>query len=164
MITTGGIMCIMRLCSINGSGTSANMNTPREQYAASSSINRLLHVPLLLPPLGFKWFFFALHSPSAFSLYSPFFFIDHRSFRFLSSPSKMLRRESIAGTAGIRGCGAHFRSISSWPLRPFRRLCESEDSSDFIFTTNYGKFVFSELRGWNYNLISDVDIFWMQKI
>ena len=79
MITTGGIMCIIRRCSINGSGTSANMNTPREQYAASSSINRLLHAPFYFLHSVLNGFSSLHISPSAFSLYFfPPFFIDHR--------------------------------------------------------------------------------------
>lgn len=137
MITTGGIMCIIRRCSINGSGTSANMNTPREQYAVSSSINRLLHAPFyfllsvlngfsslyILPPL----------SRFIFLLFSSITFFP-RSFRFLSSPSKMLRRESIVDRISVR-----------FLRDPCDHLCESRRLFRFYFHDD--KFVFSERRG-----------------
>lgn len=146
-------MCIIRRCSINGSGTSANMNTPREQYAVSSSINRLLHAPFyfllsvlngfsslyILPPLS--RFIFPLFSSITAALLSLSFVT------FKNAEARIDR-------------GQDFRSISWWPLWPFRRLCESRRLFRFYFHDD--KFVFSERRGWNYyNLISDVDIFWI---
>lgn len=80
--------------------------------------------PLLLPPLGFKWFFFALHSPSAFSLYFPPFFIDHR-------------RAPFAFFRHLQKCWGANRSWTGFPFDFFVTLvticAKVEDSSDFIF-------------------------------
>lgn len=108
-------MCIIRRCSINGSGTSANMNTPREQYAASSSINRLLHAPFYFLHSVLNGFSSLHISPSAFSLYFPsplFHRSPPRSFRFLSSPSKMPDRSRT---------GPEFEAVSRISVRFLRK-------------------------------------------
>lgn len=71
--------------------------------------------PLLLPPLGFKWFFFAPHFSLRFlALFFPPLFhrSPPRSFRFLSSPSKMPDRSRT---------GPEFEGVSHISVRFLRK-------------------------------------------
>lgn len=88
MITTGGIMCIMRRCSINGSGTSGNEYSQR-------TIRRLLeYKPIIVLPFFFLHFFF-LCSWFSFLCFPLFGFSSITSVHSFPSRHLQKRRRTI---------------------------------------------------------------------